>query len=233
MLYLHRDGLAECSIFTTASPGIAINRLREVGGIVCEVLHKFSESKVLPLPRNSGGCIFNLHRILPDEDLPKENDHISVSFLEKIIKFYRRKSIDILTLDEALLMTSEDSTRPYVCFTFDDGYRDNATLALPLFRKYSSPMTIFVTSATLDRGMEDYWWGQLRHVVMENDELEGEELNAKLPARTKMEKGTAYNHVAMLIKTGALACERAQSFFSRYGVTAGEARIETACRRTT
>jgi peptidoglycan/xylan/chitin deacetylase (PgdA/CDA1 family) len=126
-----------------------------------------------------------------------------------------------LTLDEALLVTSQDSTRPYVCFTFDDRYRDNATLALPLFRKYSSPMTIFVTSATLDRGMEDYWWGQLRHVVMENDELEGEELNAKLPARTKMEKGTAY--VAMLIKTGALPCERAQLFFSCYGVTAGEA----------
>jgi peptidoglycan/xylan/chitin deacetylase (PgdA/CDA1 family) len=201
-----------------------MNPLREMGSVVCEVLYKLNETRVLPFPHNNGGCIFTLHSIISDHDfLPKENNHVSVSFLEQAIQLYRRKSIDILTLDEALLASAKDSTRPYVCFTFDDGYLDNATLALPMFRKYSAPMTIFVTSATLDRDLEDYWWGQLRHVVMENDELEGEEINAKLPACTEMEKGAAYNHVAMLIKTGALPSERAQLFFSRYGVTPHEA----------
>jgi peptidoglycan/xylan/chitin deacetylase (PgdA/CDA1 family) len=201
-----------------------MNLLRDMGGIVCEVLHKCGESRMLPWPRNTGGCIFNLHSVLSDRDfLPKENNHVSESFLEKSLQFYRRNSIDILTLDEALLVSAKDSTRPYVCFTFDDGYLDNATLALPVFRRYGAPMTIFVTSAALDRGLEDYWWGQLRHVVMENDELEGEELNAKLPASTKLEKGAAYNHIARLIKAGSLPSESAQLFFSRYGVTAGEA----------
>ncbi len=36
--------------------------------------------------------------------------------------------------------------------TFDDGFRDNLTVALPLLEKYQLPMTLFVTAGFIGRG---------------------------------------------------------------------------------
>lgn len=36
-------------------------------------------------------------------------------------------------------------------FTMDDGYKDNYTNALPIFKKYNVPYTIFVTTNFPDR----------------------------------------------------------------------------------
>lgn len=41
--------------------------------------------------------------------------------------------------------------RRLVALTFDDGFRDNLTVALPLLEKYRMPMTIFVTAGFLGR----------------------------------------------------------------------------------
>ena len=38
-----------------------------------------------------------------------------------------------------------------VAITFDDGYRDNLTVALPLLEKFQTPMTLFVVSGFLGR----------------------------------------------------------------------------------
>lgn len=38
-----------------------------------------------------------------------------------------------------------------VALTFDDGYRDNLTVALPLLEKFRMPMTLFVTAGFVDR----------------------------------------------------------------------------------
>ena len=38
-----------------------------------------------------------------------------------------------------------------VAITFDDGYRDNLTVALPLLEKFQLPMTLFVTAGFVDR----------------------------------------------------------------------------------
>jgi len=38
-----------------------------------------------------------------------------------------------------------------VALTFDDGYRDNLTVALPLLERFQIPMTLFVTAGFIDR----------------------------------------------------------------------------------
>lgn len=53
-----------------------------------------------------------------------------------------------------LVETLSERKRRLVAITFDDGYRDNLTVALPLLEKYQLPMTIFVVAGFV--GREDY-----------------------------------------------------------------------------
>ena len=54
----------------------------------------------------------------------------------------------VVTLEETLRTPSR---RNLVAITFDDGFRDNLTVALPLLEKYQLPMTLFVTAGFIGR----------------------------------------------------------------------------------
>lgn len=56
----------------------------------------------------------------------------------------------VVTLEEAL----KTPGRRRVAITFDDGFRDNLTVALPLLEKFQLPMTLFVTAGFVDH--DDY-----------------------------------------------------------------------------
>lgn len=58
-----------------------------------------------------------------------------------------------LSLDEALLRLSEGTLpKRAICVTFDDGYADNLSLALPVLKAWSVPATVYVSTAFLDGG---------------------------------------------------------------------------------
>ncbi len=59
-----------------------------------------------------------------------------------------------LPLTEAIdRLRTRSIPRGAVCVTFDDGYLNNAEVALPLLQRYSIPATFFVTTAFLDGGI--------------------------------------------------------------------------------
>jgi peptidoglycan/xylan/chitin deacetylase (PgdA/CDA1 family) len=55
---------------------------------------------------------------------------------------------------------SVPSRRPKVVVTFDDGYRDNLTNALPIAESKGVPITVFVTSGVLG-SHKGLWWDRL------------------------------------------------------------------------
>ena len=55
---------------------------------------------------------------------------------------------------------SSPSRRPKVVVTFDDGYSDNLSHALPIAEMKGVPLTIFVTSGLL-HGHRAFWWDRL------------------------------------------------------------------------
>ncbi|MCI8567061.1 MAG: polysaccharide deacetylase family protein [Lachnospiraceae bacterium] len=56
--------------------------------------------------------------------------------------------------------TWEDADEPSVVVTFDDGYADNCTCALPILEQYQVPATIFVASGNIGSKRE-FWWDEL------------------------------------------------------------------------
>lgn len=85
---------------------------------------------------------------------------------------YLRRHYRILHLDEALEgLYTQPSAIPWgghrripLVVTFDDGYQDNYTHAMPLATELQVPLTIFLIPGYLDSG-ERFWWYEGRHLA--------------------------------------------------------------------
>ncbi|HUN98935.1 MAG TPA: polysaccharide deacetylase family protein [Bradyrhizobium sp.] len=107
------------------------------------------------------GVIFTLHHVRPQRDFAFEpNGHLSVTpeFLDSALTVAREAGLEPVSL-ELLPKLLSDSTgqRRLFCVTLDDGYRDNAKYAAPVFRKHGVPYTIFVTPGFVER-TRTMWW---------------------------------------------------------------------------
>jgi peptidoglycan/xylan/chitin deacetylase (PgdA/CDA1 family) len=68
---------------------------------------------------------------------------------------------------------SVPSRRPRVVVTFDDGYRDNLTNALPIAESKGVPITVFVTSGILGN-RNGLWWDRLAMLLRSRPPQVGE-----------------------------------------------------------
>ena len=82
----------------------------------------------------------------PPRPLPANID-VSPERFESHLRWLSRQC-QVGTLDEAL---GASGRRKLVAVTFDDGYRDTLTVALPLMEKFSLPLAVFVTVEYLGR----------------------------------------------------------------------------------
>ncbi len=55
--------------------------------------------------------------------------------------------------------------RPAAIVTFDDGYADNATTALPILEREEVPATFFVSVGAVEAGRE-FWWDELERLLL-------------------------------------------------------------------
>jgi peptidoglycan/xylan/chitin deacetylase (PgdA/CDA1 family) len=95
--------------------------------------------------------ILIFHRVLaqPDPFLPDTPDGILFESLMHLVAAH----FHVVALDDAVSRLRQGALRPgSVAITFDDGYSDNATIALPLLRRLGLHATFFVTTGYLDGG---------------------------------------------------------------------------------
>ncbi len=152
-----------------------------------------------PLARGKG-VIFTLHSVRPEPPGAFEPNGIlkvTPEFLEAAIETVRKAGYDIVSLDEAARRLKMDApARPFACFTFDDGYRDNRDFAYPVFKRHNLPFAIYVPTAYPD-GKGELWWLVLEAAVRKANEirvvLDGVERHFEV--RTPDEKNRAFDEI--------------------------------------
>lgn len=101
------------------------------------------------------------------------NAHLSVrpEFLESVLSLLRHRGIEIVSIVEARKrILSKQNAGRFAVITFDDGYRDNLTEALPILERYEAPFTIYVATGLVE-GTADLWWRGIEKVVRQQDRV--------------------------------------------------------------
>jgi peptidoglycan/xylan/chitin deacetylase (PgdA/CDA1 family) len=89
----------------------------------------------------------------------------SVELFEYSLSWLQREGWAIVSLEECLeRLARDDQSRRYAVLTFDDGYRDNVSVALPILERNNAPFMMYVPTAALTRTMESWWLG-LRELI--------------------------------------------------------------------
>jgi peptidoglycan/xylan/chitin deacetylase (PgdA/CDA1 family) len=115
------------------------------GGIVSAL------GRVLPSTRSGRLLVLIYHRVHPlaSADLPGRLDAARFDAQMALIRRYCHP----VALADAVPALRENSLPPRaVAVTFDDGYADNAEIALPILVRHRVPATFFVASGFLDGG---------------------------------------------------------------------------------
>lgn len=114
------------------------------------------------------GVIFTLHRVVerPEETL-MPGISVTADFLAETLRLVRRSGFEILSLEEVVASLLAGEKRRFVCFTFDDGYLDNLSLALPIFRSFGAPFTVFMVASTVEGGISRE--GAVEQFLLERD----------------------------------------------------------------
>lgn len=145
------------------------------------------------------GAILSFHHVRPRSNesfQPNAKLEIEPEFLRELIIKLRRIGYQLVSLDEAhRRLTGEESMKPFICFTFDDGYRDNFQFAYPILNGLSVPFAIFVVSGFAD-GSACLWWRVLERVIAQSDELQWPESRERVSCVTTAEKHAVFNRCA-------------------------------------
>jgi peptidoglycan/xylan/chitin deacetylase (PgdA/CDA1 family) len=171
--------------------------------------------------RHAGiGAIFMLHSVVrSDVTFVDPFMQIKDTFLDEMLGYLVSKGIELISLDRVLQRVEEGGGAPFVSFTLDDGYRDNLTVALPVFQRWSCPLTIYVTTALVEHRMP-YQWGCLRELVAANDSIEVEALGIRLSAGTLTEKNRCFNRIRKEMMGGKLGRAASEELFRRHRICA-------------
>lgn len=105
-------------------------------------------------------------------DHPMGTLSVSSKGLDAYLKVFKQWKYQMISMDD-FLNGRYDPEGNYVILTFDDGFKDNYTVALPVLRKYGARATIFVNPAYTSTESDDSDWGFMTWEEIEAAEHSG------------------------------------------------------------
>lgn len=166
------------------------------------------------------GYVLMLHRVgelNPGRISDNENMKVSPAFLEHFIQELQ-KDYDIISISDIADRLKTKQKRKFICFTFDDGYKDNLTLAYPIFKKLDVPFTIFV-AASFPNKTALLWWFKVEDLIMKNDFLTLSD-GSYFSCKTETEKNIVFSEIRKkILQLDQLNLEKElNSLFSNYTI---------------
>jgi peptidoglycan/xylan/chitin deacetylase (PgdA/CDA1 family) len=125
----------------------------------------------LALRYRGAGTIFMLHSVVADGDgYPDHSLRCPADTLAAALRYLRDEGVEFVSLDEMLDRLKFPSGRPFAAFTFDDGFADSLTQALPVMERFGAPMTVYVSTGMIGHTM-DAWWLALAEWIRRSDRV--------------------------------------------------------------
>lgn len=141
-----------------------------------------------------------LHRVRQERSgdfSPNRDMAVSPAFLEGFIRDAQKRGYTFVSLDQLSEQLVAGSGKKLLTLTFDDGYRDNFTVAYPLLKRLGIPFAIYVTTSFPD-GEAVLWWDAVERLLQENDHITLAD-GRVLPCRISQEKLDAFVSLRKLI----------------------------------
>ena len=82
------------------------------------------------------------------------------NFYDQMI--YIKNNFPVIRFEDDWMGVKDDA----VCITFDDGYMDNFTNALPILQELELPATIFLATGNINT-CEEFWWDELERLLLD------------------------------------------------------------------
>lgn len=174
-----------------------------VGGL--ETISRLRLDRLFPNAAGRG-LIFTLHHVRPKMERafsPNAHLEVTLDYLDTAIAMSRHAGLTPIRLEDLPeMLTDPSDKRRFVCFTLDDGYRNNLIHAAPIFRRHGMPYTIFITPGFVDRSAS-LWWETAAELIAEHPALRidfgsGPET---VPTRTLREKALAFRRLTTAFDT--------------------------------
>jgi peptidoglycan/xylan/chitin deacetylase (PgdA/CDA1 family) len=132
-------------------------------------------SEMIVRPWRGQGAVLMYHRVLSDSIVEKDVSPLSgLAISETLFKKqmnYLKKKYKIVSMDQMAEHLLSPSKEFVVAITFDDGYKDNLTHALPILELYNIPATIYITTR-FPQGDTSLWWYELWDYLLIVDKIE-------------------------------------------------------------
>jgi peptidoglycan/xylan/chitin deacetylase (PgdA/CDA1 family) len=153
------------------------------------------------------GAIFTLHHVRPKAaHLFDPNAHLEITpeFLDETIRLLAVEGYQFVSLHHlaARLAIARPQER-FAAFTLDDGYRNNAVHAQPVFTEHKVPFTVFVTGGFACR-THSIWWETLAELLraLSHVEFDFGSGPVTLPLATTAHKNAAFARFSAFIQSG-------------------------------
>ncbi|MBI4167041.1 MAG: polysaccharide deacetylase family protein [Acidobacteria bacterium] len=135
-----------------------------------------------------------LHRVLPEEQFARGNSLPGMLLKEETFDSlleYLRAHYEVKPLDAILERKDKERSpdKPLCTLTFDDGWRDNYTVAYPRLKGFGMPATIFLVTGYLD-GYAHVWVERLCQAWKEPSQRELIKCHAMRLFRVKLRVGS-------------------------------------------
>jgi len=172
------------------------------------------------------GAIFTLHHVRPKVSHafdPNAHLEITPEFLDAAIEHLRAEGYQFAALADlpARMAVARPGER-FAAFTLDDGYRNNAVHAQPVFTRQKVPFTVFVAPG-LSSGTHSLWWETLAELLRALPRLDFDfgAGAVTMPLLTPFQKQGAFDRLAAFVRSAAdeaAAVEKLDAAAARHGI---------------